>query len=359
MEQEIGREKQNMKYDNYKFRLKTCVWEITLACCFSCKYCGSRAGKARENELTTEECLSIVRQLADMGCRRVSLIGGEVFMRSDWAIIVKALTDLGVNVSIITNGFLFSDKLILELKRVKIESVAISLDGTEDIHDLFRQKGSFRRAIQAIDILNQGGIPVSIISTLHKHNIDCLEELYKILKEKNIVAWQLQACSPMGNALKADFSAVIDFRNVISFVEKHSQESHFAIGIADNIGYYTETEGYLRGDISGKGFFLGCRAGLSAIGIDSVGNVRGCESMYDDSFVEGNLRETSLHDIWYHPNAFAYNRQFTVNQLSGRCKGCSYGRICAGGCRSYNYFTHGKLYESLCCIHGMQKAKPV
>ena len=55
MEQEIGREKQNMKYDNYKFRLKTCVWEITLACCFSCKYCGSRAGKARENELTTEE----------------------------------------------------------------------------------------------------------------------------------------------------------------------------------------------------------------------------------------------------------------------------------------------------------------
>lgn len=333
------------------------MWELTLSCCFSCKYCGSRAGKARENELTTEECLNVARQLSDMGCRRVSLIGGEVFMRSDWSIIAKALADRGVKVSIITNGFLFSDKLIFELKRVKIESVAISLDGTEYIHDLFRQKGSFKRAIQAVDTLTQNCIPVSIISTLHRQNIDYLEDMYKILKEKNIFAWQLQACSPMGNASKTDFSNVIDFRKVISFGENHIKESHFAIGIADNIGYYTETEGYLRGNLSGKAFFLGCRAGLSTIGIDSVGNVRGCESMYDDSFVEGNLRETNLHDIWCSPDAFKYNRQFTVDQLSGRCNGCSYGSICAGGCRSYNYFTHGKFYESLGCVHRQEQLK--
>lgn len=54
---------------HFVYQLRSCVWEITLACCFSCKYCGSRAGKARENELTTEECLAIAEQLADMGCR--------------------------------------------------------------------------------------------------------------------------------------------------------------------------------------------------------------------------------------------------------------------------------------------------
>ena len=89
------------------YQLDMCVWEITLACCFSCKYCGSRGGRARDNELTTEECLDVADQLAGLGCRRVSMIGGEVFMRRDWKDIVSRLTGHGINVNIITNGFTF------------------------------------------------------------------------------------------------------------------------------------------------------------------------------------------------------------------------------------------------------------
>ncbi len=340
-----------MNNREFRFQLQSCVWEITLACCFSCKYCGSKAGKARKNELTTEECMDVARQLAEMGCKRVSLIGGEVFMRSDWATIVKALTDRDVRVSIITNGYLFSDELIAELKKAKAESVAISLDGPEDIHDLFRQKGSFQRALQAIDILTLNHIPVSIISTLHSLNISYLEDMFEILRTKHIFAWQLQACSPMGNVKDTGLSTVIDFHKVIRFVEQHLNKADFAIGIADNIGYYSESEGYLRGDTSGKSFFTGCRAGLTAIGIDSAGNVRGCESMYDSAFIEGSLREKSLHEIWTAPGAFAYNRHFTIDLLSGKCNSCIHGSRCAGGCRSYNYFSHGKLYESSCCIN--------
>lgn len=338
-----------MVQEKYKYQLKSCVWEITLACCFSCKYCGSQAGMARENELTTSECLSVVKQLIDMGCKRVSLIGGEVSMRSDWGTIVKALTDGGVRVSIITNGYLFSENLISELKKVQVESVAISLDGPEDIHDQFRQRGSFTRALQAIDVLTKNGIPVSVISTLHSKNVEYLDNMYEILKEKEIFAWQLQACSPMGNASKGGLLTEIDFQQVIRFVEKHLVNSQFVIGIADNIGYYTQSEGYLRGNTSGRAVFSGCRAGLTGIGIDSVGNVRGCESMYDDVFIEGNLREMSLYEIWSDPNAFSYNRQFTLDKLSGKCSDCAYNRRCAGGCRSYNYFSHGKMYESLGC----------
>ena len=45
---------------NSIYRLDSCVWEIPLACCFQCRYCGSRAGKARENELSTQECLVLL-----------------------------------------------------------------------------------------------------------------------------------------------------------------------------------------------------------------------------------------------------------------------------------------------------------
>ena len=166
------------------YRLKSCVCEITLACCFSCAYCGSCGGKARDNELSTKECIDVARQLAELGCRRVSMIGGEVFMRPDWATIVKSFTDHNIRVCIITNGFLFRPELIKTLREVNIESIAVSLDGPEDVHDKYRQTGSYKRAMEAIHTLNDAGIPTSVISTLNAENVDRLEELYLIQKHQ-------------------------------------------------------------------------------------------------------------------------------------------------------------------------------
>jgi len=67
------------------------VWEITLACDLKCQHCGSRAGKRRTEELTTAECLDLVRQLAGMGTREVTLIGGEAYLRRDWLEIIREI----------------------------------------------------------------------------------------------------------------------------------------------------------------------------------------------------------------------------------------------------------------------------
>lgn len=332
-----------------KYTLKSCVWEITLACCFSCKYCGSNGGKAREGELTTEECLNVADQLAQMGCRRVSLIGGEVFMRRDWPLIVKRLTAGNIAVNIITNGFLFTESIISELLECNIESVSVSLDGPEEIHDKYRQSFSFKRAVQAIDVLCDNGVNVSVITTLNSENVKHLSELYEILKQYPIFAWQLQACSPMGNAANNGIEYAFSPSEVISFVKNNMYDAPFMMGVADNIGYFSPEEGSIRGNMSGKAYFAGCRAGLTAIGIDSVGNVRGCESLYDEAFNEGNLREQTLEEIWNNPEGFKYNRGFSADMITGKCKGCDFSEYCGGGCRSYNHFVHGKMYESPKC----------
>ena len=343
---------------NTKFKLKSCVWEITLSCCFSCRYCGSKAEKPRDNELTLDECLEIVSQLAELGCNRVSLIGGEVFMRRDWIEIVKSLTDKNIKVSIITNGYLFSNNIIEQLKMANVESVAVSLDGPQEIHDVYRQAGSFKRALNAISVLCKNHIPVSVITTLHSENVSYLNKMYDILSDYEIFAWQLQACSPMGNAEKFGISSDFDFSKVIDFVSSHIGKSNFAIGIADNIGYYTPQEDKLRGSSTRCNPFMGCRAGLTTIGIDSVGNVRGCESMYDDRFIEGNLRKTTLSEIWNSPNSFLYNRQFNSELIESSCKSCKHFKFCAGGCRSYNYFTNKNMYDSPKCALKINNNEP-
>ena len=332
------------------YKLLRCVWEITLSCCFACRYCGSRAGRARKNELSTEECLDVADQLIHLGCKRVSLIGGEVFLRHDWKEIVLRLTGGGVAVNPITNGFLFNDRLLNDLKQASVESVSVSLDGPRRIHDQYRQSGSYDRALHAVALLTSAGIPTSIITTLHHENAGHLKELMEVIRQYPIFAWQLQACSPMGNASDNGLDHRFDFLKVMNFIDQNADYVPFSLGMADNIGYFTKADGRLRGNRSGKAFFRGCLAGISSIGIDSAGNVRGCESMYDERFIEGNLREESLKSIWENPENFAYNRKFTRDLLTGRCAECPWGEYCAGGCRSYNYFVHGKLYESPYCV---------
>src|SRR5688500_4624584 len=80
------------------------VWEITLACDLACRHCGSRAGHARSDELSTEECLDLVRQMAEIGVREVTLIGGEAYLRSDWLEIVRAITARGMTATMTSGG---------------------------------------------------------------------------------------------------------------------------------------------------------------------------------------------------------------------------------------------------------------
>ncbi|MBR3554291.1 MAG: radical SAM protein [Oscillospiraceae bacterium] len=331
----------------FPWKLDSIVWELTLRCCFRCAYCGSRAGEARENELTTGECLSVVEQLAELGCRRVNLLGGEVFLRPDWREITAALTGRGMKVCIITSGFVLSEEILADLEALKIESVAVSLDGPERVHDRSRREGSYRRALEALNALTGRGIPTSVISALRADNVPLLPEFYETLKGYPIFAWQLQACSPMGNAEGGGLDTRFDPLEVIRFVAQEAPGAPFSILAADNIGYFTPEETAIRG---GKGLcFGGCSAGLSTLGIDSVGNVRGCESLYDESFIEGNLRRRSLREIWEDDNAFTYNRRFEPRMLTGKCASCEMGEYCGGGCRSYDFFAGGKLYESPLC----------
>ena len=79
-------------------------------------------------------------------------------MRPDCEQIARALTSRGIITCIITNGFRLTPEMIDALKNLNIESVAVSLDGVEEVHDPFRQKGSYRRALEAIDTLTAAGI---------------------------------------------------------------------------------------------------------------------------------------------------------------------------------------------------------
>jgi MoaA/NifB/PqqE/SkfB family radical SAM enzyme len=134
------------------------VWEVTLRCDLACRHCGSRAGRERPDELTTEECLDVVQQLADLGTREVALIGGEAYLRDDWLGIVSAIRDRGMLATMTTGGRGVTRELALAAKRAGLHSVSVSLDGDEPTHDRLRGvRDSYGYAIAALAHLRDAG----------------------------------------------------------------------------------------------------------------------------------------------------------------------------------------------------------
>lgn len=336
-----------------KYYPRQAVWETTLKCNMNCMHCGSRAGKARENELTIEECLNIAQQLIDMGLEQITLIGGEIFLKEDWDKISRKFVDNGVKVNIITNGFNLNDEQFRQIKDSGICQVYFSVDGLEKTHNTIRRNpASFEHVLKAMKRLREENMPIGVVTTVTDLNIDELEDMYKLFLDNKVASWQIQIASPMGNA--RDNKNLLISPNRMSyltkFVRDKAQERKIYTVAGDCIGYYDENEYYIRGcEPEEEVKWMGCGAGKYVIGIDSVGNVKGCESLQDDSFIEGNLRKNTLKEIWNRKGAFAYNRDFTPDMLAGKCKGCDMGPICESGCRQMSYFTTDNKYENIYC----------
>lgn len=329
------------------YQLKFCVWEITRACTMRCIHCGTQAGDRRKRELKETEALRIAGQLIDLECRRVTLIGGEVTLCPYWSHLARFFAKSGVICDIVTNGYRKTEQDFKDMQDSQIASAALSVDGMEKLHNTIRGRAdAFYEADHFCSRMAETGIPLTAVTTITRGCLRDLNSLYDWMAERGICTWQWQQVSPMGNASKQDALSLRqeDVAEVFSLYAKLSKRRGGPrIVLGDNLGYYVNRDNRILHT------FHGCAAGLSVIGLDSEGNVRGCESLYDDRFIEGNLREVSLREIWESPDHFVYNRKFIPNLLTGKCLRCEKGDICAGGCRSFNAF-HGALYEHPNCM---------
>src|SRR5207253_2394430 len=114
------------------------VWEITLKCDLACNHCGSRAGGARAAELSTEECFDVVDQLAALGCREVTIIGGEAYLRKDWVQIIARIRERGMDSTMTTGGKNLTEDRVKAAADAGLQGVSVSIDGLEATHDKIR-----------------------------------------------------------------------------------------------------------------------------------------------------------------------------------------------------------------------------
>jgi len=330
------------------------VIEITLRCNFGCLHCGGSAGQQRSRELSLDELTQVARDLKRIGFARASLIGGEVFCRPDWLEVARAMRASGLILTYVSNGFLLPEQpeLVDQIASTEPQVVGLSLDGGRaETHDKIRNKpGSYERVLASIDLLHERGVEVTIITTLNRLNVGELAELRELLLGRR-VSWQIQVANANGRRFdRGLFLTRDEYHEVARFIHDGVMTyptDQLPIAGADDIGYFSKELPHC--SINGYRWH-GCKGGITNLGIQSDGGVKGCLSQ-PDSFLEGNVRERSLYDIWHDPEAFAAARHFDVELLRGACRECVFGAQCKGGCPDIATSICGHPFENGYCLY--------
>lgn len=153
------------------------ILSLTYKCQCNCIHCFVSDYDRNEEDLTTEEIISILNFIDSWGSLKITFFGGEPLLREDLIQLVGHASKKGIRISIDTNGILLDEAMLIELKNARVANINISLDSAdEEIHDDLRQKkGCFRSAVNALELCV-------------KHSVPCLISTYasrRAIKEKS------------------------------------------------------------------------------------------------------------------------------------------------------------------------------
>ncbi len=333
------------------------VWELTLACDQKCVHCGSRAGHARSAELTTDECIDVVKQLRELGVGEVTLVGGEAYLRDDVILIVRALREHGMRASMTTGGRNLTGARAAALAEAGLTNASVSIDGLEPEHDHLRGvPGSWRAAFAAIDRLRAAGIPTAVNTQINALTRHSLPALFEHIAGAGAFGWQLQLTAPFGNA--ADHPEILlqpyhllELFEALAELVPRVRARGLRLWPANNLGYFGPLEGELRMYQKRGAHYKGCGAGKYQIGLESDGTVKGCPSLGGQQNHAGNVRERSLADLWRESFALSYIRERTLDDLWGFCATCYYKEPCRGGCTATAEPLMGRPGNNPFCHH--------
>lgn len=332
------------------------VWELTLACNLSCLHCGSRAGKRRPNELDTSEALSVVDQLARLGTRHLTLIGGEAYLRRDWIEIIKHATQLGIVCSLQTGGRALTKKRLRDAQAAGLQGVGVSIDGLAELHDEIRGvAGAFDNAVSVLADAKELGFRTSVNTHIGARTMPQLRELLDVLAGAGVLHWQVALTVAMGNAADNDDLLLqpyqlLELMPLLANLYVEARRRNILILAGNNIGYFGPYEHLWRNESSEVGHWSGCEAGHTLIGLESDGTMKGCPSLATSEYAVGNIRDASIETLW-NAQEMRFRRDPRGNARWGFCRDCYYTDVCDAGCTWTTQSLLGRAGNNPYCHH--------
>lgn len=304
------------------FKEQTCMIYLTNECNLRCPHCFLSAGIKRDNELTTTEIKTLLKEISDFGIEEVTFSGGEIATHPDLLQIIEFAHDCGLAVKLLTNGVAWTEEMVERIAD-KIVSVQISIDGySEEENARVRGRGNFQKALDTVDFFMKRDIRTQIVITPYPDdNLSDKVSLYANF------AKSLKAKYNFSKILKIVFtSGFMDGRSIsLTPFQRDSYRNIINNVITEYLDEDARDYPFII-DHQQRRIMTNCSYGC--LNISSDGNVYICSR--NGLSPVANLRTHSMSEIMaISKSASALSE---INNLKPCCD-CHLKYICGGGCR--------------------------
>jgi radical SAM protein with 4Fe4S-binding SPASM domain len=338
------------------------MWNLTKQCNLACAHCYLDARAKESEELTLEEGIGVIDQLAELKIPMLIFTGGEPLLSRSFFAYAFHAQKRGLRAVISTNGTLITPEVAGLLAEAGIGYVGVSLDSAvPERHDKFRGiSGAHQRALQGLRCARDAGLKTGLRVTLTRENWHEIPALLNLALEERIPRFCLYHLVPTGRGAGIASRDVTpeERRAVVQLLAEAAvelKENDFEILTTDSPmdgAYLLEI---LKGDPRREQVWQlmrnagGCSAGIKVANINYRGDVFPCHFM--PHIVLGNLRMSSFREIWIDkPSPELRALRKIRSSLKGACGECQYLEVC-GGCRQKALFYSGDLQgEDPSCI---------
>jgi radical SAM protein with 4Fe4S-binding SPASM domain len=336
------------------------VWNITRRCNLKCIHCYSDSD-AREypGELSWEQCVSVIDDLADYGVPALLLSGGEPLIHPRFFQIAGYARSKGLRLTLSTNGTLIDADTAARLKKLDFSYVGISLDGIGETHDKFRGRdGTFVKTMAAFRNCKAIGQKVGLRLTLSAHNVADLDGILDFIEREDIerVCFYHLVYSGRGagvtDVTHADTRRALDKimdRTARWAAEGRPREVLTVDQPADGAYVYLRMMRENSARAAEVADLLGWNGGGQNSSGRGIGNIDTQGNVHPDQFWQsltlGNVKLRKFSEIWRSQDNPTLNMlRNRTEHLKGRCAKCRFLKICGGGFRVRALQVHGDLW---------------
>lgn len=332
---------------------------LTGRCNLSCEYCCYADSMTSKRDISAERWSEILKELGNIGVRRVSLSGGEVFVRPDLFTIIDSVIENRMRYSLLSNGTLITKDTIAAFqvgkRRLRLNSVQISIDGScAEIHDLSRPPKSFDRAIRGLRLLAEAKFPVTVRVTLNHHNINDLPEIAALLIDDiGLPGFSTNEAEFMGTARCNGQNIVLSKEerkkamNILTELNEHYGRKISALaGPLAMATMVAEIETLIAAGETGqpgRGTLCSCGGVFAQMAILHDGTMVPCNML--PTLVMGVAGMHPIKEAWRSSpaiNAVRYRRNVPLSAIP-ECNDCNYTGFCSGGCPASVMSKTGKM----------------
>jgi pyrroloquinoline quinone biosynthesis protein E len=305
--------------------------ELTYRCPLHCVFCYNPVDFARrEEELTTDEWLRVLREARQTGAVQCGFSGGEPMLREDLEILVGEAHRLGFYTNLLTSGVGLNEPRIAALKQAGLDHIQLSFqDSTREVNDFLSHTRTFELKQNIAHLIKSHDYPMVMNVVIHRLNIDHIGRIIEMAAELGAEYLELANTQFYSWAL-LNRDHLLPSKEQLVQAERITNEWRERLGQRMKIFFVVPDYHEKRPKKCMNGW------GSVFLTVTPDGTALPCHTARMlPGLAFPNVRDTNVGEIWYESEGF--NRYRGTGWMKEPCASCPEKEKDLGGCRCQAY----------------------